>query len=206
MLVFICVALLLCDSRFDILFNSRDEKDRTTPYFLVDTDCFRVVCLHIHFRDGVAIRLKYVVDKKELSKKCKPCETLGAGKLIGERLIKILEENKDGVGLAANQVGIDSRVCVVMVDKPIVLINPRIVGKFGKSFFQEACLSLPGDYVITERWTDIIVEDDNHKKSLIFSFDKNALECVCVQHEIDHLDGITMLDRAVDPEIFNGKQ
>ena len=162
--------------------------------------------MYIYTGNGVAYKLKYVVDRKELAKECTPCYSAGAGILIGERLIKILKENKDGVGLAANQVGIDSRVCVIMVDKPIVLINPRIVGKFGKSFFQEACLSLPGDYVITERWTDIIVEDDNHKKSLIFSFDKNPLECVCVQHEIDHLNGITMLERAVDPEIFNGKQ
>ena len=50
-----------------------------------------------------------------------------------------------------------------------------------------------------------MVTSDNHSHDLIFSFDKNALECVCVQHEIDHLNGITMFDRAVDMENLNGK-
>ena len=159
----------------------------------------------VHTGDGGWDEVKYVTDEKELRKKCSPCKTAMEGKLIGERLLEILKENKDGVGLAANQVGIDSAVCVVNVTRPIILINPMIVGKFGKSFFQEGCLSFPGDYVITERWTDIVVSDWNSNKQSIFSFEKNALECVCIQHEIDHLNGVTMLDRAVDLEIFNGK-
>ena len=150
--------------------------------------------------------MKYVTDRDTLSKPCKTQMSVQEIQLVGQRLINILKENKDGVGLAANQVGIDLAVCVVVVDKPIILANPKIVGKFGKSFYQEACLSFPGDYVITERWTDIVVRDDYNKKDMIFSFEKNSLECVCVQHEIDHLNGITMHDRAVDPEIFNGKQ
>jgi len=116
-----------------------------------------------------------------------------------------LSRSRDGVGLAANQIGIDMAVCVVKVKKPIILINPSIVGKFGKSFFQEGCLSFQGDYVLTERWTDIVVAADNHKNQLFFSFKNDALECVCVQHEIDHLNGITMFERAVDKEILNGK-
>jgi peptide deformylase len=90
------------------------------------------------------------------------------------------------------------------VTKPIILINPEIIGKFGKSFFQEGCLSFKGDYILTERWTDIVIRCDNYRNSLFFSFTKNALECVCVQHEIDHLNGITMFDRAVEKELFDG--
>jgi len=149
--------------------------------------------------------MKYVVDKKVLSKKCKPCENITQGKVLGARLLEILKEQKDAIGLAANQVGVDAAVCAIHVEKPLFLVNPKIVGKFGKSFFQEACLSFPGDYVLTERWTDIVVTADNHRKSLIFSFEKNALECVCVQHEIDHLNGVTMFDRAADMEKANGK-
>ena len=149
--------------------------------------------------------MKYVGDKTKLSKKCKPCKVYREGSVLGERLLQILKEQNDGVGLAANQVGIDVAVCVINVIKPIILINPSVVGKFGKSFFQEACLSFPGDYVLTERWTDIVVKADNHRRELIFSFEKDALECVCVQHEIDHLNGLTMFDRAVDMEILNGK-
>jgi len=145
----------------------------------------------------------FVTDKKTLSKTCKPCSSKIEGIRIGNKLLEILVEAGDGVGLAANQVGIDSAVCVIKVKKPIVLINPMITGKFGKSFFQEGCLSFKGDYVLTERWTDIVVKDDNHPNQLFFSFEKNALECVCVQHEIDHLNGITMFDRSIEKELFD---
>ena len=145
----------------------------------------------------------FVTDKKILSKVCKPCPSKIEGLRIGNKLIEILIETGDGVGLAANQIGIDSSVCVIKVNKPIILINPKISGKFGKSFFQEGCLSFKGDYVLTERWTDIVVKDDNHPNQLFFSFEKNALECVCVQHEIDHLNGITMFDRSIEKELFD---
>ena len=148
--------------------------------------------------------MSYIVtDRKILSRPCKPCFSKPEGITIGNRLLEILSEFGDAIGLAANQVGIDSAVCVIKVKKPVILINPKIVGKFGKSFFQEGCLSFKGDYVLTERWTDIVVSDDNHSNQLFFSFEKNALECVCVQHEIDHLNGTTMFDRAVNKELFD---
>ncbi len=145
----------------------------------------------------------FITDKKILSRACKPCSSKIEGIRIGNKLLEVLAEENDGVGLAANQIGIDSAVCVIKVIKPIVLINPVITGKFGKSFFQEGCLSFKGDYVLTERWTDIVVKDDNHSNQLFFSFEKNALECVCVQHEIDHLGGITMFDRSIEKELFD---
>tara|TARA_Y100001938_G_C7942748_1_gene355139 strand:- start:87 stop:530 length:444 start_codon:yes stop_codon:yes gene_type:complete len=146
--------------------------------------------------------MSFVNDKSILSRKCRRSLT-NEGNFIAQKLLERLARTKHGVGLAANQVGIDASVCVIKVTKPIILINPEIVGKFKKSFYQESCLSFPGDYVITERWMDIVVKADNHKNHLFFSFDKNALECVCVQHEIDHLNGITMFDRAVDKELFD---
>lgn len=149
--------------------------------------------------------MRYVRDKKKLSKQCKPCGSIRHGKILGDRLLEILEEQKDGLGLAANQVGVDASVCVINVVKPIVLINPKIISQFGKSFFQEACLSFPGDYILTERWTNVMVAADNHRHQLVFSFEKNALECVCVQHEVDHLYGITIFDRAIEMEKLNGK-
>lgn len=139
-----------------------------------------------------------------LKKPCKPCPSKADGIYIGNKLLEILAKENGGVGLAANQVGMDSSVCVINVSRPIILINPKIVGKFGRSFFQEGCLSFKGDYVLTERWTDIVITDDNHANQLFFSFKKDALECVCVQHEIDHLNGITMFDRAVGKELFDG--
>jgi len=146
---------------------------------------------------------EFITDKKILSKTCKPCLSKADGMYLGNRLLEILLQEGDAVGLAANQIGVDSSVCVIKVEKPIILINPKIIGKFGKSFFQEGCLSFKGDYLLTERWTDIVVKDDNHPNQLFFSFEKNALECVCVQHEVDHLNGITMFDRAVKKELFD---
>lgn len=142
-----------------------------------------------------------ITDKERLEKPTKPCLTITEGLMIGQELLNTLASSNDGVGLAANQIGLNKSVCVIKVDKPIILVNPKITGKFGKSLFQEGCLSFPGDYIITERWTDIAVTASNHKEQLMFSFDKNALECVCVQHEIDHLNGITMYDRKNQMEL-----
>jgi peptide deformylase len=148
--------------------------------------------------------MRYVNDIKKLSKKCRPCVTVLEAVVLGERLLEILRQEKGGVGLAANQVGVNAAVCVINVIKPVILVNPAIVGHFGKSFFQESCLSFEGDYVLTERWTNIVVRSDNNKE-MVFSFEKNPLECVCVQHEIDHLNGITMFDRTANMEILDAK-
>ena len=141
-----------------------------------------------------------IKDRKSLSKPCRPCENMETGEKIGQTLLKKLEESKNGVGLAANQIGVDLRVCVINVEKPIVLVNPEITGQFDKILFQEGCLSFPGDYIITERYANVAVKADNHPGALLFS-SKNLLECVCVQHEIDHLNGITMYDRKAKGDI-----
>ena len=65
--------------------------------------------------------------------------------------------------------------------------------------FPEGCLSFPNDKIRTKRNVSIKVKADNHKETLSFSAESkeinDAFECACVQHEIDHLDGITMFDR-----------
>ena len=122
-----------------------------------------------------------------------------------------MNESKTGIGLAANQIGINKRVCVVICREPVVLINPEIVEKSEEQFvFAEGCLSFPDDYVRTQRHKWVKVKADNHESELMFEmwdvkpgdegYDKNkfldyAYEVACVQHEIDHLDGITMHDR-----------
>ena len=136
-----------------------------------------------------------VQDKKALRRPCTPCKNVEEGMAIGEKLLEVLRETKNGVGLAANQIGISKAVCVINVDEPIILINPKIVGRFGKSTYVESCLSFPDQTVKTERWTNILVESLNEIPNKVFSYEKNALECVCVQHEVDHLLGVTMFDR-----------
>ena len=145
-----------------------------------------------------------IKDKIKLQEKCSPV-SVKEGEEIGVRLLHKLRESKNGIGLAANQIGINKRVCVVNVKEPLVLINPKIVEKSKEQFiFAESCLSFPNSKVKTIRHQDIVVEADNHKSRLSFSANSkdinDAFECVCVQHEIDHLDGITMFDREFKQE------
>ena len=150
-----------------------------------------------------------IKDRKELEIKCSPV-SVKEGEEIGVRLLHELRKSESGIGLAANQIGINKRVCVVNVKEPLVLINPKIVEKSKEQFvFAEGCLSFPDSKLRTIRHQDIIVEADNHKGKLSFSANSkdinDAFECVCVQHEIDHLDGITMFDREFKSEpIING--
>ena len=140
-----------------------------------------------------------IKDKTELEQKCSPV-SVKEGEEIGVRLLHELRQSKNGIGLAANQIGINKRVCVINIKEPLVLINPKIVEKSKEQFiFPEGCLSFPDSNVKTQRHQDIIVTADNHDGELSFSANSkdinDAFECVCVQHEIDHLDGITMFDR-----------
>ena len=150
-----------------------------------------------------------IKDKIKLQEKCSPV-SIKEGEEIGVRLLHELRESENGIGLAANQIGINKRVCVVNVKEPLVLINPKIVEKSKEKFvFAEGCLSFPDSKLKTMRHQDIVVEADNHEGRLSFSANSqdinDAFECVCVQHEIDHLNGITMFDREFKSEpIING--
>jgi peptide deformylase len=143
------------------------------------------------------------------------------GEEIAAELFQILNKRGDGIGLAANQVGIDAQVAVVNVREPIVLINPKIVSRETEIPFYEGCLSYPGKGVNTKRYETVEVKSDTVEGTMIFSGvdtgesgkgswedsevkeDRHVrtLEAVCVQHEIDHLNGIRCLDRVVDTTI-----
>ena len=145
-----------------------------------------------------------VKEINQLKEVCKPVSVLNyrEGEDIAKQLLDELKNSQGGIGLAANQIGINKRVCVINVKEPLVLINPRIVNHSEEQFmFAEGCLSFPGKHVRTGRYTSVTVEADNHEGKLSFSAESeninDAFECACVQHEIDHLDGITMFDRAM---------
>jgi peptide deformylase len=141
-----------------------------------------------------------IKDKKSLSTICEPVEDIREGEDIAAKLFDVLTETKGGIGLAANQIGINKRVCVVNVKEPIALVNPVIVAHSDLKFkFAEGCLSFPNKKAKTERYEWVKVKSDNHSGEMYFSADskkiEDAFECACVQHEIDHLDGITMFER-----------
>ena len=144
------------------------------------------------------------------------------GLVIAEKLFQILNERKDGIGLAANQVGIDAQVAVVNVREPLVLINPKIVKKENEIDYYEGCLSFPGKGVHTKRYETIEVKTEQVEGSWVFTGvetgetgtgswedkeksknDKELrlLETVCVQHEIDHLNGKVIMDRKVETTV-----
>ena len=147
--------------------------------------------------------------------------TVEEGLAIAEKLFQILDERGDGIGLAANQVGIDAQVAVVKVIQPLVLINPKIISKENEIPYYEGCLSYPGRGVHTRRYETIQVKTAQIEGSWLFTgVDKGesgkgswedsevkedrevrTLEAVCVQHEIDHLNGVTILDRRVDTTV-----
>ncbi|ACI19172.1 peptide deformylase [Dictyoglomus thermophilum] len=104
----------------------------------------------------------------------------------------------NGVGLAAPQVGESLRIIVVdYEDNPIVLINPEIIEMSGEELDYEGCLSVPGVEVPVKRAERIVFKaqdlDGRTKK-----YRAKGLLARVVQHEVDHLDGMLILDRAVE--------
>ena len=147
------------------------------------------------------------------------------GEKIATELFEILNKRKDGIGLAANQVGIDAAVAVLNVREPIVLINSKIISKENEIDFYEGCLSYPNKGVHTKRYRDVIISTEQSESDWYFSGasqptdgkgsweeskkedqELRTLEAVCVQHEIDHLNGIVCMDRKVNITIVADKK
>ena len=153
-------------------------------------------------------------DNPLIKKKLKEV-TVEEGMAIATKLFQILNKRGDGIGLAANQVGIDAQVAVVNVREPLVLINPKVVSKENPIDYYEGCLSYPGKGVPTQRYRDIEIKTAQSESNWYFSgaaensegksvWDKGnmkqdqenrILESVCIQHEIDHLNGKVIMDR-----------
>jgi len=110
-------------------------------------------------------------------------------------MAKTMEVEK-GVGLAAPQVGSDLRICTIRVgEESYVLINPKIKSSSRKKdIFEEGCLSFPGEFFPVERPLKVKVQarDLEGKK---FKIKADGLLARVLQHEIDHLEGILVIDR-----------
>ena len=102
-----------------------------------------------------------------------------------------------GIGLAATQVNFHQRIIVIDVseqcNEPICLINPEIIEKSGEIQWEEGCLSVPDYYENVIRANDIKVQALNQNGE-IFELEASEMLSVCIQHEIDHLDGILFID------------
>ncbi len=102
-----------------------------------------------------------------------------------------------GVGLAATQVNVHKRVIVIDVsedkDEPLYLINPEIIEKDGIEESEEGCLSVPGFFEKVTRAEHIKIRALD-KEGQSYEMEAKDLLAVCIQHEIDHLDGKLFVD------------
>jgi peptide deformylase len=102
-----------------------------------------------------------------------------------------------GIGLAATQVNVHQRIVVIDVseekDNPLCLINPEIIAKDGVEESEEGCLSVPGFFETVKRAEHIKVKALD-KEGKPFEMEADALLAVCIQHELDHLEGKLFVD------------
>lgn len=131
-----------------------------------------------------------------LREKCRKVEK------VGYRERKILAQmaetmyKAEGLGLAAPQVGINSQLIVVDVGEELVkLVNPQVLLKEGESVLEEGCLSLPGVTVKVKRAKKVRVEGWDEKGKRI-ELEGKGLLARTLQHEIDHLQGVLIIDYA----------
>ena len=139
-----------------------------------------------------------VYPDKILRQKAKAIEKVGQEEQkLGYDMIETMR-GANGVGLAGPQVGISKRIIVaedVDNDKSVlVLINPRIIKKRGRSRFCEGCLSVPGMTSDVVRPEAVAVEALNLDGDTI-RVDAKGLLARILQHEMDHLDGVLFIDR-----------
>lgn len=127
----------------------------------------------------------------------KPVEAVDA--TVHKLLDDMLETMYDapGIGLAATQVGVNRRVVVIDVSEqktsPLVLINPEILASSGKEDGEEGCLSIPGIFESVSRATQVTFRALD-RQGQPYEMDVDGLLGVCVQHEVDHLDGKLFVD------------
>lgn len=133
-----------------------------------------------------------------LRQKCAPVATFDAklSALINDMTETMYEAN--GVGLAAPQIGVLSQVTVIDVsdtrDQPIHLVNPVIETAQGKTPSEEGCLSIP-EYRDTLNRNETVKVRAVDMKGAPLEIEAEGLLAICLQHEIDHLNGILFVDR-----------
>ncbi|MDC3315474.1 peptide deformylase [Candidatus Thioglobus sp.] len=139
--------------------------------------------------------LKY--PDKRLRTVAKPVENVNSE--IKKQVKDMFETMYDapGIGLAATQVNFHQRLIVIDVseecNQPLCLINPEIIEKNGEIEWEEGCLSVPNYYENVKRANEIKVSALN-ELGQSFEIEVNEMLSVCIQHEMDHLDGILFVD------------
>lgn len=117
-------------------------------------------------------------------------------KHLADDMLQTMYEAR-GIGLAATQVNVQKRVIVIDIseqkNEPLLLINPEIIVKEGSEESEEGCLSVPGFYEKVKRAEHIRIKALD-RDGQTFELDAKDLLAVCIQHEMDHLDGKLFVD------------
>lgn len=167
--------------------------------------------------------LGIVTDVEALRKPCKRANLEELPEIM-KKLVETVNDLKKftdikPVGLAAPQIGINAKVAYVNVFRPIFIVNPSYVSRSGETLQEEECISLPGERVLTSRNKLVVLESQGKRMKFGFPLDADSyntpvmvrivkgqykfyvsqelveLECVAVQHELDHLNGVLITNR-----------
>jgi peptide deformylase len=130
-------------------------------------------------------------------------ETLSTEEILSDEMQVFFEDmaktmfKKDGVGLAAPQVGRNIRVVIInFKDKPLTMINPQILSRsWAKKLGEEGCLSVPNVFGMVNRHRRISVSFLD-EKGQVKKLNASDMFARIIQHELDHLDGVLFIDKA----------
>jgi peptide deformylase len=140
-----------------------------------------------------------------LKKPCPPVEQIDARILqLVEDLVDTMRAGPGSVGVAAPQIGVSLRACVIDVSKNrlgkennhglLLMLNPEILAPSGAAVMREGCMSVPDYTGDVERATELTLRYTDPDGS-VRQFEASGFEAVAIQHELDHLDGLLFLDR-----------
>ena len=129
-----------------------------------------------------------------LRAKSKPVEVVGPAERMLIAAMKTTVKEQKGIGLAAPQVGVNTRIFVIATDSlDVVVINPKIIKVSGGEVMEEGCLSIPHLLVDVKRPTTIWAEfTDEYNRTMEARL--SGLEAKVFQHETDHLNGVLIID------------
>ena len=158
------------------------------------TKFFKITILRLKIVSTLAI-LEFP-DKRLRKQAKKVTEIDKTIKNLVDDMFETMYEAK-GVGLAATQVNIHRRIIVIDVseekDEPLCLINPKIISEEGEEESEEGCLSVPNFFETVSR-AEIIKVKAQDKEGVEFELEAEGLLAICIQHEIDHLEGKLFVD------------
>lgn len=149
-----------------------------------------------------------------LRKVSEPIRRIDAGvRDLIDRLIQTMRKQPGGVGIAAPQIGVLRQVAIVDVSPKvpgaqlIILINPQIIDFQGWEVFREGCMSLP-DYTANVRRAEQILVRWRGLDFKKCELSTSGLEARCIQHEVDHLNGLLFVDRvaSLKSDVFRRKR